>query len=141
MVVPFRLAVDKMPENWADIAVMPWVWVDKNSPPYMELAERLAKHKLVPNLVVTTEDEYVVKELVAEGQGVAVMREDEARPLVESGQLVIWEQGWLSLPLGLAWLESRADERRIQAVRDVIGYVRQSPISESGEMLSDKYWV
>lgn len=141
VVIPSRLIADKMPESWADIAVMPWIWVDKNSPPYMELVERLAKHKLVPNQVVTTEDEYVVKELVAEGQGVAVMREDEARPLVESGQLVIWEQGWLSLPLGLAWLESRAGERRIQTARDVIRYIWQSPAAESDEMLSDKYWV
>lgn len=141
VVIPSRLVSDKLPKDWADLAAMPWIWVDKNSPPYMEVAERLAKHKLIPNQVVTTEDEYVVKELVTEGQGVALMREDEARPLVESGQLVIWEKGWLSLPLGLAWLESRAGEKRIQVARDVIRYVWQSPASEADELLSDKYWV
>jgi len=141
VVAPSRLITDQMPKDWAELATMPWIWVDKNSPPYMEVAERLARHKLIPNQFVTTEDEYVVKELVTEGQGVALMREDEARPMVEAGQLVIWEKGWVSLPLGLAWMESRAAEKRIQAARDVVRYVWQSPTSESKDLLSDKYWV
>lgn len=141
VVLPSRLVTQGVPESWADIAMMPWVWVDKNSPPYMELADRLSRNKLAPNQVVTTEDEHIVKELVAEGQGVAVMREDEARPLVEAGQVVIWEQGWLGLPLGLAWLESRGGERRIQAARDVIRYIWQATLPEADDRLSDKYWV
>lgn len=141
VVIPSLLVVRGMPETWADIATMPWIWVGKNSPPYLALAERLARNKLIPNQAVTTEDEYVVKELVADGQGVALLREDEARPLVEAGHLAIWEKGWFALPLGLAWLESRAAEKRIQATADVIRYLWQSTELESGEMLADKYWV
>lgn len=141
VVIPSQLLSRTVPDNWSDIAQMPWVWVDKGSPPYMELAETLARNKLVPNQAVTTEDEHIVKELVNDGQGVAVMREDEARPLVETGQLVIWEKGWLSLPLGLSWLESRAGEKKIQMAAEVIRYLWQSSTNGHTDMLSDKYWV
>jgi len=64
--------------DWADVAALPWVWVGSDSPPYDAMLEQLEQRRLTPNRTVKTVDEHIVKELVVDGQGVAVMREDEA---------------------------------------------------------------
>ena len=81
---------------------MPWIWVEQGSPPYAAVLHEFSNHRLVPYQAVNTVDGYIVKELVADGQGVAVMCVDGARPLVAAGAAVIWKKGWLTLPLSLA---------------------------------------
>ena len=51
------------------------------------------------------------------------MREDEARPLVENGQLSIWTKVWLTMPLNLAWTAENNDNPYILKVREVISYL------------------
>jgi hypothetical protein len=61
------------------------------------------------------------------------MREDEARPLAAEGRVVIWEKGWLTLPLSLAWLAAQGDKKRIRAARHAIEHVwRQPAASDEG---------
>ncbi|MDT8419979.1 MAG: LysR family transcriptional regulator [Desulfuromonadales bacterium] len=140
LVIPAHLVAEKIPEDWNAVAALPWVWVARNSPPYMELAERLSGMKLAVKQAVSTEDEYIVKELAEDGQGVALLREDEARPLVDAGRTVIWEKGWLSLPLGLAWLESRQREKKIRSAVEVVRYVWGGSATEDGDLSAGRYW-
>lgn len=111
--------------GWSEVADLPWVWVEQGSPPYDALWQEFSRYRLTPQQKVKTVDEYIVKELVLDGQGVAVMREDEARPMADAGQVTIWQKGWLSLPLGLAWAARDEEKLRVRAARDVIGYLWQ----------------
>jgi DNA-binding transcriptional LysR family regulator len=123
VVIPTPLAPAAGTLGWAEVAALPWVWVGSDSPPYDAILEQLTQRRLTPNRAVKTVDEYIVKELVVDGQGVAVMREDEARPLARDGRVVIWEKGWMTLPLSLAWLAANGDKKRVRAAREAIEYV------------------
>ena len=137
VVVPTDLASPEGISSWSHLVELPWIWVDKHCPLYVALLDRLDEQWLIPNHSVTTTDEQVVRELVAAGQGVAVMREDEARPLVAAGRALIWEPGWMNIPLRLSWLRERRDERGVSAAIEAVRHVWHD---DSGE-LGDKYWV
>lgn len=131
--IPTALLRGEAPLGWDEVAGLPWVWVEQASPPYEAMRQQFEKRRLFPNQAVQALDEYIVKELVAEGQGVAVMREDEARSLLQAGKAAIWEKGWLELPLNLGWLARHDQSRRIKMARAVI----ESLWSRRGNLLDD----
>ncbi|KIH78040.1 DNA-binding transcriptional regulator, LysR family [Geoalkalibacter ferrihydriticus] len=132
VVIPRSLAPDGAGLLWENLAALPWIWVANDSPLYAALLDKLERLRLQPNQTVTAADEFIVRELVRDGQGVAVMREDEARPLAAQGEAVIWDQGWMTLPLSLAWLEKNDAKKKIRAARDAIRHIWQSE-AENGE--------
>lgn len=113
------------PENpsWEEIAALPWIWVGAESPFYERMGAMLAKRGLAPNRKVSAADEQVVKELVAAGQGVAMLREDEASPLVAAGKVRVWEEGGLTIPLSLGWLSKNESDPALLEVVGAIGRV------------------
>lgn len=137
VVIPARLRAAGPPPGWPEVAELPWVWAGNDSPFYAALLENLERRRLLPNLAVTATDEQIVRELVRDGQGAALMREDEARQLAEGGEVQIWEQGWLTLPLSLAWLAKNGEKNQVRAVREAIRHTWQPPAGETQE----KYWL
>jgi DNA-binding transcriptional LysR family regulator len=138
VVIPNQLALSAASADWPQLAALPWIWGEE-SPFYAALAEQFAQRRLHPNQVVQTMDEYIVKELVLDGQGLAVMREDEARALVNEGKVIIWERGWMTVSLSLAWLERNDEKKRVRLAREAIRHLWQSAGKE-GEM-QEKYWL
>ncbi len=69
------------------------------------------------------------------------MREDEARSMVESGQVTIWSKGWAEIPLCLGWMSGRREEKSIKEAREVVNYVWRKPVSVAEGSLTDKCWV
>lgn len=133
VVIPVSLLSADQQLGWQEVAALPWVWVEQGSPPYDLLLREFSRHRLLPQQQVKTVDEYIVKELVLDGQGVAIMREDEARPLVDAGQLLIWQKGWLTLPLSLAWTARDEDKFQVRTAREVISYLwRPEEVAEAG---------
>ncbi len=139
VVVPSRLSAGRTDMSWEDVAALPWIWAGAESPFYLALTDQLSQRRLRPNQAVETMDEHIVKELVMDGQGLAVMREDEARPLAESGRVVIWDKGWMTVPLSLAWLEKNGEKKRIRAAREAIRHIWQSEGSAAQE--ATPYWL
>lgn len=133
VVIPTALLRGEPALGWEEVAALPWVWVEQASPPYEAMRQQFEKRQLIPCQAVQALDEYIVKELVAEGQGLAVMRTDEARPLLREGKAVIWEKGWLELPLSLGWLARHDRTGRIRAGREAVEYLWRRP----GEPLDD----
>lgn len=125
VVLPDSLRRGHAPLDWAEVAALPWIWVEQDSPPYAALRGEFDRRGLTPSVAVQAVDEYIVKELFASGQGVALLREDEARPLLAAGTAVIWEKGWKSLPLQLGWLARHDASRRIRSARTAIEYLWQ----------------
>lgn len=139
VVIPSQLAASAAaPADWPQLAALPWIWGEE-SPFYAALAEQFVQRRLYPNQVVQTMDEYIVKELVLDGQGLAVMREDEARALVADSKAVIWERGWMTVPLSLAWLEKNGEKKRVRLAREAIQYIWQD--TDKDERLQEKYWL
>lgn len=141
VVIPNNLKPADKDLCWEEIAKLPWVWVDNNFPFFKVLQNRLQDYRTLPNQAVTAVDEQIVRELVTAGQGVAIMREDEARLLVDNGQVTIWNKGWAEIPLCLGWLTGRREEKSIKEAREVINYVWLKPTSVTAGSLTDKCWV
>lgn len=136
VVIPTALLRGAPALDWAEVAALPWVWVEQASPPYEAMRQQLEKRQLTPCQAVQALDEYIVKELVAEGQGVAVMRADEARPLLHEGKAAIWEKGWLELPLSLGWLARHDRTSRVRVGRAAVEYLWSGPGKSLDEPLA-----
>lgn len=141
VVIPHKLNPEAKDLDWPNIADLPWIWVDNNFPFFKVLQNNIQDYRTIPNQAVTAVDEQIVRELVAAGQGVAIMREDEARPLVENGQASIWNRGWGEIPLCIGWLKGRCEKKSIKDAREVINYVWRKPLSVTDGSLTDKCWV
>ena len=105
------------------------------------MAKKLGPLNSSPQQVVTAADEQIVRELVSAGQGVALMREDEARPLAAEGRVTIWEKGWCDISLKMGWLTEKGSLRQIQKVREAISHIWFPENEIYAERLTDKSWV
>lgn len=136
VVIPAPLAAGGEELGWREVAALPWIWVGHDSPFYAALGEQMERRGLLPAQAVAAVDEHIVKELVRDGRGAAVMREDEAIPLLEEGRVAIWPQGWMTVPLSLAWLEKNSEKKKIRATLETIRYVWQDARGEDGDLLA-----
>ncbi|WP_291317629.1 LysR substrate-binding domain-containing protein [Desulfuromonas sp.] len=102
----------------------------------------MEQHRVSPRPAVSAADENTVRELALAGEGLAVLREDVARPLAEAGRLVVWERCWLLVPLSLVWLARKGKQGRVRDAVEAVRHVwRQAARSESDGSLADKCWV
>lgn len=140
VVIPTQLLAGTHALSWPEVASLPWIWVE-NLPFFSVLQQKLGDYRTLPNKAATAIDEQIVRELVTAGQGVAIMREDEARSLVESGQVKIWHKGWGEIPLCIGWLASNRQEQRVKAALEVIRYIWRKPTLTGDGSMSDKCWI
>ena len=141
VVIPNKFNQEGKDLAWQEVAELPWIWVDNNIPFFKLLQSKIRNYRKLPNHLVTAVDEQIVRELVAAGQGVAIMRDDEARALAENGQVSIWSRGWGEIPLCLGWMAGRGKEKSIQDAREVIEYVWRRPTTATDGSLTDKCWA
>jgi len=120
IVIPPPLLPERWEADWEALARLPWIWAERRSLPYTTVLHEFTRRRLKPNRAVRAVDEFIVRQLVIERQGVAVMREDEALPLADDGTVVIWSRGWFSLPLSLVWLARNEGNRSLRLAREAI---------------------
>ena len=76
--------------NWREVAAMPWI----ASPPRSHVRAiqntMFANQGVVPNIVIECDQLSAIGGMVRSGLGLAVMREEAAIELAESGELFIW---------------------------------------------------
>lgn len=141
VVVPNNLLPEGKELDWDQISRLPWVWVDNNFTFFKTLQHKLQDYRTIPNQAVTAVDEQIVRELVVSGQGVAIMREDEARPLVEKDLATIWNWGWGETTLNIGWMKDRRKEKIIGNTLNTINHVWRKPEVTTDGSLQDKCWV
>lgn len=139
--IPTKLYTKAKELNWDDLCQLPWVWVDDKFPFYQALSKKIGPLNSSPQQIVTAVNEQIVHELVITGQGIAFMREDEARPLASEGRIKIWEKGWCDIPLNIGWLKERGSLSHIQKVREAISHVWASKKEVYGEWFTEQSWV
>ncbi len=141
VVIPSGLMGGGQPSSWQEIAALPWIWVDDNFPFFRVMQEKMGDYQLRPGKIATAANEQIVHELVLAGQGVAIMREDEAMSLVNRGKVVIWDKGWGSVPLCLGWREDASGKSPVRETREAISYVWKRSAEVVEGSLSDKAWA
>lgn len=111
VVIPKSFCDDPSKLSHEDIVKLPWVWTFKGCPFYQELRREFEERGIEPDKVITTEDENIVRELVKEGQGAAIMQQSIAEKLVEEGYVTIWPVKTYMVSLYIGWLMSRGSDR------------------------------
>ena len=126
VVIPKSFCEDPEKLSHEDIAKMPWVWTFKGCPFYQELRREFEGRGIEPERVIKTEDENIVKELVKEGQGVAIMQQSIAERMVEEGYVTIWPLKTYKVSLYIAWLLSRSNDQMFKSFGHTIKNVWKS---------------
>ncbi len=104
----------------AELADMPWVWTPMDCPCNQLALELFAGRGFKPTTVAITDSDATRRELVVSGSGLALMHENEIRPLLEEGKIVVWEGESLVVNATFAWLKRRENDPLIAAVRESI---------------------
>lgn len=116
IVVPSALVPPGTVLTWAQAAALPWIWSVTDCPYYRIVQAELDARGLHPKKVVDAMDESVIKELVLDNQGLAILREDEAMTLAESGKVWAWEEASFPVELRLGRLKQDSAGAVSQAV-------------------------
>jgi DNA-binding transcriptional LysR family regulator len=90
IVAPVSLADELAVAGWRKVAALPWIGAPARSHLFKLLKEIFGRQGLEPNIVMETDDLASLHSLVRSGVGLALMREDQAIPAVERGELFIW---------------------------------------------------
>lgn len=117
--IPTALADQVEPGDWKGLAALPWVYTFRGCPFHVALRERMSAYGVEPNPVEQTIDENIMRELVAEGVGVAVLRQGDARRLEKNGQAILWPET-LQVPLCLSYVSGRGYGSPLRDFRDVV---------------------
>ncbi len=100
----------------ADLAKLPWIY-PVSFCPYHKFVNRLFKElDKKPEWVADASSERSMNVLLRSGVGLALIRQDEAQPLVEQGLISIWQGQSFTLPLNFAYLKNRQHDPLIQAL-------------------------
>lgn len=116
IVIPSAILPPNSSLTWQQAATLPWIWSVSDCPFYQIVQGQMDSLGLEPRKVVDAMDESVVKELVMDSQGLAILREDEARSVAAQGTVWIWENVHFTLPLQLGKLKSITENPLLDAI-------------------------
>ncbi|QGY39446.1 LysR family transcriptional regulator [Pseudodesulfovibrio cashew] len=117
--IPSAMAPEVKPGDWRGLAALPWVYTFRGCPFHTALRERMSTFGVEPCTVGHSVDENIMRELVAEGEGVAILREDEGRRLEAVGKAVLWPER-LQVPLCLSYPAGSGYDSPLREFRDVV---------------------
>ena len=117
--IPSAWASRVEPGDWRGLSALPWIYSFRGCPFHVAVRERMSAHGVEPSQVEQqTQDENIMRELVAEGRGVAVLREGDACRLEEEGRAVLWPEP-LQVPLCLSYPAGAGYRSPLREFRDV----------------------
>jgi len=103
-----------------ELAKLPWIYPEPLCI-YHRFINRVFEHTQTNPIWVTssaTEDSTIA--LIKSGVGIAFIRDDEAEPLLEKGEIVLYPNKSFSLPLRVGYLKSREEDPIVKALIEVI---------------------
>jgi DNA-binding transcriptional LysR family regulator len=121
------------PAHWKDrvegqpaekLLELPWVWPATHCPFRNILAENADLFHTDPANRIEVDSEDIIRQLVAAGKGLSIMREDEAQSAVKAGKVILClEDRDFTTNILFTYLKNRQDDPAVtalvQAVKDV----------------------
>ncbi|MFV0421256.1 LysR family transcriptional regulator [Oleidesulfovibrio sp.] len=123
--LPEGITADGYNPSWPELAALPWIWGDCVCPLYDAASKQMSDHGVSPNVAAEAIDERIVRELLLNGRGVAIMRLDECEELAKQGTVVLCGED-LSVPLCLSHLATRKNETALKTLANIASTVWQS---------------
>ena len=106
--------------DWPALADLPWVRGLDNSPHLHMISEVFARHNLKLRKAVEADQESTIKNLIAAGVGLGLMRDDLAYEAQRSGEVYVWEKAELETKLSFVYLREREGDPVIAAMESVL---------------------
>ncbi|WP_320170498.1 LysR family transcriptional regulator [Maridesulfovibrio sp.] len=123
--------------NWQSLGNLPWIYSFSGCPFHVVLRERLSTYGTEPNLAEQADDENIMREFAAEGLGAAILREDEARQLKESGKAKLWPEP-LHVPLCLSYPTGSGYATPLREFREVVRNVLRTDKTDGLHLPADE---
>ena len=121
VVVPAAWPDRPVDGDWAGLASLPWLLTPQISSYYALVTQLFAQHGLpLPARYVESDDEGVIRNLVASGVGASLVREEAAQELEREGQAVIWGSARVVSTLWFIALAARRDDPLIRATQTLV---------------------
>lgn len=121
--VPTRLAQEMRQNGWRKLASLPWIDGSLESHTHTMLRNLFEQQGLVPNVIMRTDDTAAMDNLVVNGAGCALLREDIALPGVERGDWIVWGHARVDAQLFYCTATERASDPQVIALSAVISSV------------------
>lgn len=115
--------------NWAeqlkhadqtDLLKLPWIYPEPLCIYHRFIKRLFENSKIEPNWVTSSATEDSTIALIKSGVGIAFIRDDEAASLLEKGEIIVYSKESFSLPLRVAYLNSREQDPIIKASLEII---------------------
>lgn len=106
--------------SFAALAELPWILTPPIST-HRALSDALfARHRTTASTLLEADNEGVIRSLVVAGLGVALMRDDVAAALEQSGEACLWSGPRLPTRLQFVWREEHAPDPALSALREIV---------------------
>jgi DNA-binding transcriptional LysR family regulator len=107
--------------RWPEIAAMPWIRTPTLSTHTRLVTQLFNSHGVEPpEPAVLADDETVIANLIVEGLGVALVRDEVARARAAEGELVTWPGVAIETTLWFVCLADRTTEPALAALLDMV---------------------
>lgn len=100
----------------SDLAAYPWIWTSHQCPLFAVAQNLFDEMDCEPTKAVITDQESAIRHMVANGVGLSIMTELEARSAAAKGKLYIVGSRIATLDLWLLYLKRRAQDPLVKAV-------------------------
>jgi DNA-binding transcriptional LysR family regulator len=135
--IPVRIVA---PAAWADrvrdrsidqLARMPWVKPDMDCP-FMKIMDGVFEDSgILITDYIEADSEDVIRQLVASGKGLSLLKQNDANAMVREGSAIICDAGpVLSLGISFNYAKSRENDPLVRALREAIAQVWQDEACE-----------
>lgn len=106
--------------QWPQLARLPWIWSVCDCPFYGIVQQRLTEQNLEPNRFVDAMDESVVRELIMAGEGVGLLRDDDARYVAALAGAEIWPREKFSVPLRIGMMKHNQHKPMFRTIASLV---------------------
>ncbi len=126
VVIPKNIAKDLDDPDLPQIAALPWIWTSCECPYHLEFQKILDMDNLSVNQTADAVEESIVRELVKDNTGLALMRLDEAEYLENKGYVRIWNKVKIQVSLNIACLADRRNQPAIKKAHEQTASIFQN---------------
>ncbi len=106
--------------NWEDLARLDWIWTPEECSFNVKLEETFSARDLKVSKAMIADSEDTHNALVKSGNGITVMRGDEAAEGVEKGEFYIWPGGHIEVGLYFGFPRKKENDPVVRALLDCV---------------------
>ncbi|WP_419781340.1 LysR family transcriptional regulator [Maridesulfovibrio sp.] len=109
--------------SWEDLAKLEWIWTPEECSFNVKLEETFSSRDLEVSKSMIADSEDTHNALVKSGNGITVMRADEAAEGVEKGEFYIWPGGHIEVGLYFGFPRKKESDPVVRALLDCVEQV------------------